>query len=89
MSCAAAERSAEHAVSLLRRELLLASLCTVASAAGAEETELALADPPLPAPVPATFETLSDATLAYAFDYPTSTPTGRQLSWVKTREPSR
>ena len=37
----------------------------------------------------AKYETLSDTTLAYRFQYPVLTDDGRQLSWVTTREPTR
>jgi len=42
-----------------------------------------------PTPQPGRFATLSDATLAYSFQYPVALASGRELTWVTTREPTR
>jgi hypothetical protein len=90
--------AAEAAEPAGRREalgLLLAAGAALAlpRPAAADEPEPAAAAPAPAAPAPAAgaarFERFSDATLAYAFDYPVATAAGRALPLALSRRPER
>jgi hypothetical protein len=68
-----------------------AALALPRSAAADEPEPAAAAAPAAPAPAAgaARFERFSDATLAYAFDYPVATAAGRALPLALSRRPER